>query len=135
LECWRWNWKAIAAEQLQIASAKQQNLDSLFLLLYVQLQPATIPLWSVDETTGLWKQGRQCNKRSLIIMKVMFSHFSFWNCDVSSQTVFLEMTIVTAEGPFKSCTGKAYQAQWFFKLWLHRLHQDMLVARFQKMKH
>jgi hypothetical protein len=29
----------------------------------------------------------------------MLATFSFWNCDVSSQTVFLEMTIVTAEGP------------------------------------
>src|SRR6185503_6800411 len=27
------------------------------------------------------------------------SHFSFWNCDVSSQTVYLEMTIVTGDGP------------------------------------
>src|SRR4030095_13527172 len=27
------------------------------------------------------------------------SHFSFWNCDVSSQTVYLEVTVATADGP------------------------------------
>jgi len=55
-------------------------------------------LWSVDETTGLWKQEGNATKGA-DYYEGDVSHFSFWNCDVSSQTVFLEMTIVTAEGP------------------------------------
>ena len=85
-------------EQLQIASGKTAKLRFTIPASLRSTAPATIPLWSVDETTGLWKQEGNATKGG-DYYEGDVSHFSFWNCDVSSQTVFLEMKIVTAEGP------------------------------------
>ena len=87
-----------SGEQLQISSGKTAKLRFTIPSSLRSTAPATIPLWSVDETTGLWKQEGSATKGS-DYYEGDVSHFSFWNCDVSSQTVFLEMTIVTAEGP------------------------------------
>ena len=87
-----------SAEQLQIAPGKTAKLRFTIPSSLRSTAPATIPLWSVDETTGLWKQEGSANKGT-DYYEGDVSHFSFWNCDISSQTVFLEMTIVTAEGP------------------------------------
>ena len=85
-------------EQLQIATGKTAKLRFTIPSSLRSTAPATIPLWSVDETTGVWKQEGSATKGT-DYYEGDVSHFSFWNCDVSSQTVFLEMTIVTAEGP------------------------------------
>ena len=87
-----------SGEQLQIATGKTAKLRFTIPSSLRSTAPATIPLWSVDETTGLWKQEGSASKGT-DYYEGDVSHFSFWNCDVSSQTVFLEMTIVTAEGP------------------------------------
>jgi len=87
-----------SGEQLQIAGGKTAKLRFTIPTSLRSTAPATIPLWSVDETTGLWKQEGSAIKGT-DYYEGDVSHFSFWNCDVSSQTVFLEMTIVTAEGP------------------------------------
>jgi len=87
-----------SGEQLQIAPGKTAKLRFTIPSSLRSTAPATIPLWSVDETTGLWKQESSATKGT-DYYEGDVSHFSFWNCDVSSQTVFLEMTIVTAEGP------------------------------------
>ena len=87
-----------SGEQLQIATGKTAKLRFTIPSSLRSTAPATIPLWSVDETTGLWKQEGSATKGA-DYYEGDVSHFSFWNCDVSSQTVFLEMTIVTAEGP------------------------------------
>ncbi len=87
-----------SGELLQIAAGKTAKLRFSIPSSLLSTAPATIPLWSVDETTGLWKQEGSATKGT-DYYEGDVSHFSFWNCDVSSQTVFLEMTIVTAEGP------------------------------------
>ena len=87
-----------SGEQLQIATGKTAKLRFTIPSSLRSTAPATIPLWSVDETTGLWKEEGSATKGT-DYYEGDVSHFSFWNCDVSSQTVFLEMTIVTAEGP------------------------------------
>src|SRR5436190_8465702 len=87
-----------SGEQLQIATGKTAKLRFTIPSSLRSAAPATIPLWSVDETTGLWKEEGSATKGT-DYYEGDVSHFSFWNCDVSSQTVFLEMTIVTAEGP------------------------------------
>jgi hypothetical protein len=87
-----------SGEQLQIAPGKTAKLRFTIPSSLRSTAPATIPLWSVDETTGLWKQEGNATKGT-DYYEGDVSHFSFWNCDVSSQTVFLEMTIVTTDGP------------------------------------
>jgi hypothetical protein len=85
-------------EQLLIASGKTAKLRFTIPSSLRSSAPATIPLWSVDEATGLWKEEGSATKGA-DYYEGDVSHFSFWNCDVSSQTVYLEMTIVTADGP------------------------------------
>ena len=87
-----------SGEQLQVASGKMAKLRFTIPSSLRSSAPATIPLWSVDETTGLWKQEGSATKTN-DYYEGDVSHFSFWNCDVSSQTIYLEMTIVTVEGP------------------------------------
>jgi hypothetical protein len=87
-----------SGEQLQIASGKMAKLRFTIPSSLRSSAPATIPLWSVDEATGLWKQEGSATKTN-DYYEGDVSHFSFWNCDISSQTVYLEMTIVTVEGP------------------------------------
>jgi hypothetical protein len=87
-----------SGEQLQIASGKTAKLRFTIPSSLRSSAPATIPLWSVDEATGLWKEEGSAGK-SGDYYEGDVSHFSFWNCDVSSQTVYLEMTIATGDGP------------------------------------
>ena len=85
-------------EQLQIAGGKTAKLRFTIPSSLRSTAPATIPLWSVDEPTGLWKQEGNAIKGT-DFYEGDVSHFSFWNCDVSDQTVFLEMNINTSAGP------------------------------------
>ena len=98
-----------SGEQLQIASGKTAKLRFTIPSSLRSTAPAAIPLWSVDETTGLWKQEGSATKGT-DYFEGDVSHFSFWNCDVSSQTVFLEMTIVTVEGPLSHVQVKLTRA-------------------------
>ena len=87
-----------SGEQLQIGSGKTAKLRFNIPSSLRSSAPATIPLWSVDETTGLWKEEGSATKGT-DYFEGDVSHFSFWNCDVSSPTVYLEMTIATSDGP------------------------------------
>ena len=82
-----------SGEQLQIATGKTAKLRFTIPSSLRSTAPATIPLWSVDETTGLWKQEGSATKGT-DYYEGDVSHFSFWNCDISIQTVYLEMTIL-----------------------------------------
>ena len=84
-------------ETLQIVSGKTAKLRFTIPSSLRSSAPATIPLWSVDENTGLWKQENTATKNS-DYYEGDVSHFSFWNCDISMPTIYLEMTIVTSEG-------------------------------------
>src|SRR5215203_2434267 len=84
-------------EQLQIATGKTAKLRFTIPSSLRSTAPATIPLWSVDETTGLWKQEGSASKGT-DYYEGDVSHFSFWNCDVSTPTIFVELNLKTAEG-------------------------------------
>ena len=87
-----------SGEQLQIATGKTAKLRFTIPSSLRSTAPATIPLWSVDEVTGLWKQEGNAAKGA-DYYEGDVSHFSFWNCDISIPTIYLELTVVTAEGP------------------------------------
>ena len=85
-------------EQLQIATGKTAKLRFTIPSSSLRLTaPATIPLWSVDETTGLWKQEGSAIKGT-DYYEGDVSHFSFWNCDISIPTIYLELNLKTVEG-------------------------------------
>ena len=84
-------------EQLQIAAGKTAKLRFTIPSSLRSTSPATIPLWSVDETTGLWKQESNATKGT-DYYEGDVSHFSFWNCDISIPTIYLELNLKTVEG-------------------------------------
>lgn len=67
-------------EKLQIASGKKATLHFPIPEALRSQAPATIPLWSLDETTGLWKEEGQATKQGNEYVGTV-GHFSFWNCD------------------------------------------------------
>jgi hypothetical protein len=96
-------------EKLQIANGKSAKVRFNIPSTLRSSAPATIPLWSVDETTGLWKEEGSAAKGT-DYYEGDVSHFSFWNCDVSSQTVYLEMTITTGNEPLTHILVKLTRA-------------------------
>ena len=86
-----------SGEQLQIAAGKTAKLRFTIPSSLRLTAPATIPFWSVDETTGIWKQEGSATKGT-DYYEGDVSHFSFWNCDVSTPTIFLELNLKTVEG-------------------------------------
>ena len=98
MECLRWTLEGNNGEQLQIATGKTAKLRFTIPSSLRSTAPATIPLWSVDETTGLWKQEGSATKGT-DYYEGDVSHFSFWNCDISIPTIYLELNLKTVEGP------------------------------------
>ncbi|MEO8403298.1 MAG: hypothetical protein ABI480_01835 [Chitinophagaceae bacterium] len=80
-------------EVLQIATGKAATLKIEIPSSYVAKAPATIPLWYVDEQTGVWKEEGVATKTGSSYIGSV-KHFSFWNCDIPFvDMVYLEMTI------------------------------------------
>jgi hypothetical protein len=103
---------------LQIAPGKKAKLTFPIPNGIINDAPANIPLWYFDETIGLWKEeGNAVKSGSTYVGEV--SHFSFWNCDVPSNYVQFNCTVVDADGaPVSfasvkiSVVGSPYNAGW-----------------------
>jgi hypothetical protein len=67
-------------EKLQIAAGKKASLKFPLPASIQGAAPATIALWSFNETTGLWKQEGTATKSGNVYMADV-AHFSYWNCD------------------------------------------------------
>jgi hypothetical protein len=80
-------------QKLNLADNKQATINYPIPSAYLAVAPATIPLWYVDETTGIWKQEGRATKAGNQYVGTV-KHFSFWNWDVSvEQLVNLSMVI------------------------------------------
>ena len=86
-----------AGEKLQIKSGNTATLTSPIPSAAQASAPATIPLWYVDEITGLWKEEGTATKQGASYVGTV-KHFTYWNCDIPVQTVRLTATFVTAKG-------------------------------------
>ncbi len=59
--------------------------------------PAEIPLWSLDELTGIWvEEGRAIRDGNYY--KAEVTHFSFWNCDDDFDLINLEGQVLDQAG-------------------------------------
>ncbi|MCX6315868.1 MAG: carboxypeptidase-like regulatory domain-containing protein [Bacteroidetes bacterium] len=84
-----------AGEKLQIAAGKTATITSPIPASVLAAAPASIPLWYVDEQTGLWKEeGSAVKNGSNYVGEV--KHFTFWNCDAGFPAVMLTMKMVDA---------------------------------------
>lgn len=84
-------------EKLQIASGKKASLKFPLPSAIQAAAPATIPLWSFNETTGLWKQEGSATKSGNVYLADV-SHFSFWNCDAAFLNVNFSATFKDQNG-------------------------------------
>lgn len=72
---------------LQILNGKTAELKFPIPESMMLTAPSDIPMWYLDETTGLWKeQGSLVKKGTEYIGQA--SHFSFWNCDKPGYVAF-----------------------------------------------
>lgn len=74
---------------------KQGNTATLSLPIPSSLQnsaPATIPLWYVDENTGLWEEEGSASRNGNTYTGTV-KHFTFWNCDIPVPAVTLSLTV------------------------------------------
>jgi hypothetical protein len=84
-------------EKLQIATGMKASLKFPLPSGILAAAPATIPLWSFSETTGLWKQEGTATKSGNFYLADV-SHFSFWNCDAAFLNVNFSATFKDQNG-------------------------------------
>lgn len=86
-----------AGEKLQIKPGSTATLTSPIPSSALSSAPATIPLWYVDEATGLWKEEGTATKQGNNYVGTV-KHFTYWNCDISVPTITLSAIFKTANG-------------------------------------
>ncbi len=84
-------------EKLQIATGKKATVKFPLPASMQASAPATIPLWSFDETKGLWKEEGAATKSGNGYTGEV-SHFSWWNCDVPIPTATVSATFKDQNG-------------------------------------
>jgi hypothetical protein len=84
--------ESTSGEKLQIKSGATARLTTAIPASIQNSAPTAIPLWSVDETTGVWKEEGTATRNGNVYVGDV-SHFSFWNVDVAQNTVTLSMTL------------------------------------------
>ncbi|MEJ7627802.1 MAG: hypothetical protein WKF35_13135 [Ferruginibacter sp.] len=89
--------ESASAEKLQIKSGAVATLTTPIPASIQASAPNNIALWSIDETTGVWKEEGTATKIGNAYIGDV-SHFSFWNCDVSVNAIVLSMTLKTPNG-------------------------------------
>lgn len=86
-----------SGELLQIAEGKKATLTIPLPSAIASTAPSTIPLWSFNETNGLWKQEGYGTKNGNAYSGEV-SHFSFWNYDMPLDYVNFNCTITDGSG-------------------------------------
>lgn len=85
------NLESSSGEVLQLAPGKPASITLPIPTTLVNKAPAQIDTWSLDER-GIWiKEGTAAKNGSNYSMQV--NHFSFWNCDVPSPAVYLDLYV------------------------------------------
>jgi len=86
-----------AGEKLQIKSGSKATLTAPIPASIVNAAPATIPMWYVNESTGIWKEEGSAVKQGNSYSGEV-SHFTYWNYDVPVPGVQLQVKIKNAAG-------------------------------------
>jgi hypothetical protein len=84
-------------EKLNIASGHMAEISLDIDASQLSASPTTIPLWSFDEVTGIWREeGAATKVGNKYIGNV--SHFSWWNCDAPFDQCNLTVTVQNNAG-------------------------------------
>jgi len=89
--------ESASGEKLQVKSGSKAKISAPIPSSIAAAAPATIPLWYVDENTGIWKEeGSATRQGNNYVGEV--SHFSFWNYDINVPAINLSMTLQNSDG-------------------------------------
>ncbi len=86
-----------SGDKLQIATTSAAVLTVPVPASLRSSAPANIPLWYMDEQTGIWKEEGAATRTGDVYTGSV-RHFSFWNCDISVPVVTLSLTLKSKEG-------------------------------------
>ncbi len=79
-------------EPLNLADGSKAQLSMPLPGELLNLAPEEIPLWSYNESSGLWQEESIAYLEDTHYVGEV-SHFSLWNCDVPSEVVYFEVTL------------------------------------------
>jgi Carboxypeptidase regulatory-like domain len=82
-----------AGNTLKIAPGKTATISFPIPAALQGTAPATIPLWHFDEVAARWREEGTATKTGNTYT-AQVNKFSFWNCDVSSNFIKLDMRLV-----------------------------------------
>ncbi|MCY0975723.1 hypothetical protein PGH12_14470 [Chryseobacterium wangxinyae] len=86
-----------SGQNLQIANGHTAEMTMAIDAAQTSTSPATIPLWSFEETTGIWQEDGSATKVGNAYVGNV-SHFSWWNCDVQFPQSILKVTVKNSAG-------------------------------------
>ncbi|MGD1319075.1 hypothetical protein [Chryseobacterium sp. 2R14A] len=81
-----------SGQKLQIASGHTAEMTVTIDAAQMSAAPATIPLWSFNETTGIWQEEGSATKVGNTYVGNV-SHFSWWNCDAQFPQCILNIHV------------------------------------------
>jgi hypothetical protein len=84
-------------EKLQLAAGKTATLTFPIPTGLQAAAPPTIPLWSFNDSTGLWKEEGVATKQGTNYVGTV-GHFTFWNCDFPYGVVDFKAVIKDQNG-------------------------------------
>jgi hypothetical protein len=84
-------------EKLQVKTGTTAKLTMPIPSSLQSSAPATIPLWYVDEQTGIWKEEGSATKSGGVYVGDV-KHFTFWNCDLPNSTIPISFIVKNAAG-------------------------------------
>ncbi|KAA2221067.1 carboxypeptidase-like regulatory domain-containing protein [Chryseobacterium sediminis] len=86
-----------AGQNLQIANGHNAEITIPVDAAQTSSSPATIPLWSYNEDTGMWKEEGSATKIGNAYVGTV-SHFSWWNCDAQFEQATMKVTVKNSAG-------------------------------------
>ncbi len=86
-----------AGDALNIADGQTATIELPVPAELLANAPATIPLWHFDESSGYWMEDGEATLQGDKYVGTV-SHFSFWNCDVPNDYVFIEGDVTDENG-------------------------------------
>jgi hypothetical protein len=88
--------ESTSGEKLQIATDKTATLTAPIPSSALAAAPSSIPLWYIDEQTGIWKEEGMATKTGNTYSGSV-KHFSFWNYDIGGNAINLSLTLKNVE--------------------------------------
>lgn len=98
-----------SGENLQIATGHTAEMTVALDATQMSTAPATIPLWTFNEATGIWQEEGSATKVGNTYVGNV-SHFSWWNCDAQFPQCILNVHIQNSAAlPLSNVTVKLFR--------------------------